>query len=63
LLDFRVLLLGDRGEVLCTIPIVAPDPHRAIMRAAVYCHDLAAADFELVRQPSAEERIFGFREA
>ena len=57
--DFKVLLLGDRGEVLCAIPITVPDRHRAIMRAATYSHDLGAADFELLAVLSAEERIFG----
>jgi hypothetical protein len=56
--DFKVRLLGDSGEVLCTIPITARDGRSAVMRAATYSHDLGAADFEVVALPSVEARIF-----
>lgn len=60
--DFRVLLLGDKKEVLCKIPITVTGWHRANMRAATYSHDLGAADFEVVGLASVEERIFSPRE-
>ena len=56
--DYKVHLLGDRREVLCTIPITVRDGHGAIMRADAYSHDLGAADFEVVALPSVEARIF-----